>query len=580
MGGFSGALGGLWVEISARIGAFDKAMDDVSGRLDEVDSKFQGISNIELGRNYAGLGVGLSAAVTAPILAIGVASVGAAAQMDSLIRGLTAVSGSSEAANTQLVKLKEVAKLPGLGFEEAVRGSINLQAAGYSATQADAALRGFGNALATVGKGKADLDGVILALSQIASKGKISAQEINQLAERVPQIRKIMEAAFGTADTEVLQKAGISAQEFVDKVTSELLKLPPVTGGIANTFENFRDSVNQSLVAIGNNLLPVVSRVIDGLSGLIGVAQSAAEWFGKLPAPVQNAALAFTLIVSAIGPFLVALGVAVSSFGTITTLFSSGALLSGLGLTAAGFTGVALAVPLVVAALVALGTWVYSNWDAVSTVVLQAWDGLGDLWHAAWDPIQDYLVGIWNAIAGFADAIWQPIVSFFKLIWSDIGPDMINIWNGIQTALTTVWTAIASAAATVWGGIVQVFQTFLEWAQKIPGVNKLMNLDEAWGAAKKLEDQTKKTAAAVKDHADAHQKGVSPVVKMAKAINTAGDNAKTTETKLRPLIDKSNELWQTAKIIGDEYRKHNEEVAKAKIALSALKDFIPSVTDG
>src|SRR5690606_26404524 len=117
---------------------------------------------------------------------------------------------------------------------EAIQGSVNLQAAGFSADLARRSLMAFGNALATVGKGKADLDGVGLALSQIASKGKISAEEINQLSERVPQIRVAMKAAFGTSDTEQLQKMGIDATQFVEGVVAQLEKLPAVTGGINN----------------------------------------------------------------------------------------------------------------------------------------------------------------------------------------------------------------------------------------------------------------------------------------------------------------------------------------------------------
>ena len=119
---------------------------------------------------------------------------------------MRAVTGSASLAAEELKKLEKTAELPGLGFEQAVQGSINLQAASFSADEARQTLEGFGNALATVGGGKADLDGVVRALTQIAAKGKVTAQEINQLAERLPQIREIMKEAFGTSNTEELQK--------------------------------------------------------------------------------------------------------------------------------------------------------------------------------------------------------------------------------------------------------------------------------------------------------------------------------------------------------------------------------------
>lgn len=202
------------------------------------------------------------------------AAIRANAELDSLMRGLAAVAGSAEAAQSQFARLREVAKLPGLGLKEAVQGSINLQAAGFSAGLAEAALSGFGNALATVGKGREDLFGVITALSQIASKGKISAEEINQIAERVPQIRQIMKSAFGTADTEALQKMGISSEEFVTKITVALNKLPKATGGIQNSFENLKDGIWQSLASLGSGINRALGPIIDKVGAFFGYLSS------------------------------------------------------------------------------------------------------------------------------------------------------------------------------------------------------------------------------------------------------------------------------------------------------------------
>ncbi|MES2465204.1 MAG: tape measure protein, partial [Armatimonadota bacterium] len=115
-----------------------------------------------------------------------------AAKMDSLTRGLASVSVNAQDLQAQLSRLKDVAKLPGLGFEEAVQGSVALQSAGLSASMAERSLMAFGNALATVGKGKAELQGITLAIQQISAKGKVFAEEINQINERLPQIRQAM----------------------------------------------------------------------------------------------------------------------------------------------------------------------------------------------------------------------------------------------------------------------------------------------------------------------------------------------------------------------------------------------------
>lgn len=303
----SGDLGKAQTILSTALGKTTKETTTQIGaqtQLVQVQNRASR-STRELADSFSRLGSRLTLGVSAPLLALGAAAAKTATDFDSLKRGLVSVSGSSTEAEKQLVRLKEVAKLPGLGFKEAIQGSINLQAAGLSAERAEKALRVFGNALATVGKGKAELDGVILALSQIESKGKVSAEEINQLAERVPQIRKAMIAAFGTADTEVIQKAKITSGKFIDAVVTELDKLPKVTGGARNTFENLKDSIEQSLLPLGNKLLSTILPAIEKLTPkVLGLLEA----FGRLSPEVQTTAIAFGAAAFAAGPLIGALG--------------------------------------------------------------------------------------------------------------------------------------------------------------------------------------------------------------------------------------------------------------------------------
>lgn len=216
-------------------------------------------------KHLVGIGAGISAVA-------GAAGFADAAKLDSLTRGLASVSVSAADLQGQLSRLREVAKLPGLGFEEAVQGSLSLQSAGISARLAERSLMAFGNALATVGKGKDDLNGVTLALQQMAAKGKISAEEINQINERVPQIRAAMQRAFGTADTEELAKLGIDVTTFITGVVADMEKLPKVSGGIQNSIENMADAMKDALVPLGQGIADLfggMSKQADGAVGLI-----------------------------------------------------------------------------------------------------------------------------------------------------------------------------------------------------------------------------------------------------------------------------------------------------------------------
>ncbi len=271
----------------------EQATRKIGDAMDGAGKRAGGLSNIlaTVGRGAVGAlsMLGQVAGVGAiGILGLAGVAVKASADMDSLKRALVAVAGSSEEAEKQLARLKEVAKAPGLGFKEAIQGSVRLQAAGFSALLAERALKAFGNAIATVGGGKEELDGVSMALAQIASKGKISAEEILQLAERVPQIRKAMQAAFGTSDTEKLQEMGIEAEEFVSRVVSELEKLPQVTGGAKNAIENLGDALfrafSQAGDVINRFLIPAIETVGSWLTWMVetGVITRIVEGFLSL----------------------------------------------------------------------------------------------------------------------------------------------------------------------------------------------------------------------------------------------------------------------------------------------------------
>jgi tape measure domain-containing protein len=211
-----------------------------------------------------------------------VTGVQAAMAYDSQVRGLAAYAKNAQELQAQLGRLQEIAKLPGLGLKEVRAGVLQLEAAGLNAQTAERALMAFGNALALVGKGKSELDGVILALGQIASKGSISAEEINQIAERVPQIRQVLVSAFGTASTEAIQKMGISADEAIKRIISGLERLPKATQSALTTFENLQDALEQAFLPIGRGILDIFSSAEGGTMRLIDLVANIGKQIGEV----------------------------------------------------------------------------------------------------------------------------------------------------------------------------------------------------------------------------------------------------------------------------------------------------------
>ncbi|WP_407533814.1 tape measure protein [Elizabethkingia miricola] len=260
------------------------------------------------------------------------AAIKAYGDMEALELGLQSVMGGAEKAAIEMEKLKEVAKLPGLSFKEAVQGSVNLQSAGFSADMSRRALMAFGNALAIVGKGSAELGRVNLALTQLQNKTGGFGQDIRQLMEALPQLKTVMEKAFGTADTEVIQNLGYTGAQVVEMLIKEFEKIPQATGGINNAFENIDDTVSQSMASIGEEIATAINLkgLIDNLSSaIIYLTQS----FKNLDPETKK------LIVVSAGVTTAILALTSAALGIAAVIPSITAGLSAMGLTLGALTG-------------------------------------------------------------------------------------------------------------------------------------------------------------------------------------------------------------------------------------------------
>jgi tape measure domain-containing protein len=363
----------LNVRIGASVRDFERGMQQVERRI----ARFQ--------RTFENIGTNLTQSLTLPLAALGAASVQAFGDFQSLEKAFAAVAKEGTNVGEEIERLRRIAEAPGLGFEEAVRASTRLQAVGLQAGEAARVVEQFGNAVARSGGGAAELDGAVLALTQIASKGKISAEEINQLGERIFEIRPALVQAFGTADSEQLQALGITSAEFIAKITEELAKLDRVEGGLSNAFENLRDSLRQSLTQFGNtinetfNLSEVLDKLARGIQYLV-------DLFASLDESTQKNILRFGIFVLAIGPVLIIVAKLASAY----QLAVKGALILSGGVKKLFSAFVFLTTPIgitvgAIVALTAAAIYLYNRFEIVRKIINGLIDGFKALANLARD---------------------------------------------------------------------------------------------------------------------------------------------------------------------------------------------------
>lgn len=266
------------------------------------------------------VGRGISLGFTAPLMAIGASAVNAAADFDSLERALSGIMGGANAAAGEMNKLKEAAKLPGLGFEEAVRGSVNLQAVGLSADEARKTLIGFGTAIAASGGGAENLASVTRQLTQMISKNRILQEDFGILQENVPLIGDALEKAFSTRNIEKVRDTGIAASEFNSKLVASLITLPAViaaTGGLRNNIDNFKDSLKFAQVELGKAILKNINleAVIESITNTI---ENYLNIWGDLSDETQSLILNTAKYIAIGGGLAWIIGQIMSAVGTLT----------------------------------------------------------------------------------------------------------------------------------------------------------------------------------------------------------------------------------------------------------------------
>lgn len=161
--------------------------------------------------------VGVSAA--SEIRAGAVAWLDYASKLETTRIAFTQMLGSAELAQRHLNELQAFALKTPFQFAELIDASQRMQALGFNAQQVIPILTDVGNAVAAAGGGSERLDRVVLAISQIQSKGKVATQEMNQLAEAGIPAWRILEEQLGRSRAELIkmvEQGQISSAVFLE----------------------------------------------------------------------------------------------------------------------------------------------------------------------------------------------------------------------------------------------------------------------------------------------------------------------------------------------------------------------------
>lgn len=169
----------------------------------EAEGLGGGFEALKRGAGAAKLAI---AGVSAATIAAGKVCLDATLQVDRLNKAYTSVMGSEQAAGAQLAYIYDVTQRLGLEYQSTAEAAKNFFASAKG-TDLEKSMNSIFEGVLAAGSAlsltREQMDGVFLALSQIASKGKLSMEEVHQMAERFPGTFQMIATALNVTQAEL-----------------------------------------------------------------------------------------------------------------------------------------------------------------------------------------------------------------------------------------------------------------------------------------------------------------------------------------------------------------------------------------
>ncbi|MEX0415812.1 DUF2207 domain-containing protein [Bacillus sp. C30] len=338
---------------------------------------------------------------------------------------------------------------------------------------------------------KESLSGSGIATEQIEKWGAAVAKGGSDGSKAMVEVAKAIE---GIEDPVKRNQVGVKvlATMFEDQgqnLTNTLISASEKTVDFQKNQDNLNESIKKmdaspavkfqkAMQDLQVALKPVLSVIADVISKV-------AEWISnnpKLTATLVAIATAIGIISGAILALAPIVSVIMSIVGAVETALGVGTLVA---------AGIVAIVPIIIAAVIALGVVIYKNWDdikkwtietwnSIKEYLIELWDGItqscSEAWssfletmHSFFDPIGQFFSDLWTGIGEICSSTWNSIVEFFSGAWASftemmhsffdpIGEFFSSLWSGIVETAFSWWSSLVTTASELWGTLVQAWQ--------------------------------------------------------------------------------------------------------------------------
>lgn len=470
----------LSAKITGDSSGFDKAIQSAEKAASSFEKKMESISSKakSIGDKLSGIGTALTIGVTTPLAVAGKGMVDAASDFDENLNKISVAFGDSA---------------------DGVKAWADTatQSFGLSMNQALEATSLFGDMATSMGISQSEAASMSTSLAGLA--GDMASFKNIGIDEAMTALNGVF-----TGETESLKQLGIvmtevNLQEFADGlglVYDDMTQAEKVqlrynyvmamsknaigdyartSDGTANSIRTFQASVENLAITLGQNLLPIVTPIIQKATEMVNA-------FAAADPELQQLVLKIAGIAAVAGPALLVIGKMVSVFGSVSgaigllsgkiaALGGMKAALSGVFTAITGPVGIAVGA---IMALVAAFAYLMTTDEGFRNSVMQTISTIGQslvpVIQALMPVIQNIATVLATTIASVLQAlapVLAQIVTMIGQIIETVAPLIAQLVSQLAPILTTIISTVSDIVSAVLPPVIDIINAIMGAIQEL-----------------------------------------------------------------------------------------------------------------
>lgn len=246
------------------------------------------------------------------------------------------------------------------------------------------------------------------------------------------------------------------------------------SGTVATTFNETVDPIDkltqysnkakEGMAEIGGKLLETV---IPALEPLMGMLESAVNWFTSLNETDQQTIVILGLVTAAVTMLLGAIAPLVIAIGAIG---------APVGIVVAAIVGAIAVITLIIQAITnwgAISEWLKTIWDSCAAWLSELWTNIVTTATTAWSNFTAWLSELWSSITSTAQSAWSSFTTWLSGLWSSVVSTGQSLWSSFTSALSNIFSSLISGVQSLWSSFTSTLSNL--WSGLVSTGSNLFN---------------------------------------------------------------------------------------------------------